>query len=156
MVLPHHKPEWTRLPVEDELQDLIQKQGVPCGQYMIPHAAGGQEAATPEFQQKQQKCRGMLVLWSGPMNMPRAIGSTLAFYFAAAFTIAYLSSLALAPGAAFGKVIQFVTTAALLTHCAAHFPHVFWFQRKIAMELLDGIVIATITGLIFASLWPAA
>ena len=154
--LPHHKPEWTKIPVEDELQDLIQKQGVPAGQYIIPYCFGGPEAATPEFQQKQQKCRGMLVLWSAPVSMPRAIGSTLAFFLVAAFTIAYLASLALKPGAEFGKVVQFVTTTALLTHCAAHFPHIFWFPRKIAMELVDGVIFAVVTGLIFASLWPAA
>ncbi len=155
MILPHHKPEWTKIPVEDDLQDLISSRGVIPGQYMVPYAAGGQEAASAEFQQKVKKCRGMLVLWEGPTNMGKAIGSTLAFFFVAAFCIGYLASLALAPGAEFMKVFQFVATAGLLTHCAAHFPHVFWFPRKIAMELLDGVVLASLTGLIFAALWPA-
>ena len=154
--LPHHKPEWTKVPVEDQLQDLIANQQVPAGQYMFPFAEGGKDAATEEFKQKNAKCRGMLIVWAHPLTMGGAIIKTLAWFFVAAFTIGYLSSLALAPGAPFQKVIQFVTTAGLLTHVAAHFPHVFWFRRKIAMEVVDGVIQAAITGLIFAALWPAA
>jgi len=43
----------------------------------------------------------------------------------------------------------------LLTHCAAKFPTVFWFHRKIAMELMDGFVFAMLTGPVFSALWPA-
>ncbi len=157
MILPHHKPEWTKFPVEDELQDLMVSRSVPPGQYMIPHTQGGAEVASEEFQKKMNKSRGMFVVWpAGPMNMGKAIGCTLLFFFFAAFVIGYLASLALAPGASFGKVMQFVTTAGLMTYCAAHFPHVFWFNRKIAMEVLDGVVMAFLTGAIFAWLWPAA
>ena len=156
MVLPHHKPEWTKFPAEDELQDLLVSKSIPTGQYIIPHAASGAEFASEEFQRKLRKGRSMFVVWpAGPMNMGKAIVCTLLFFFVAAFMIAYLASLALAPGASFGQVFQFVGTAGLMTYCAAHFPHVFWFKRKIAMELLDGVVMAVLTALIFASLWPA-
>lgn len=157
MVLPHHKSEWEKFPAEDELQDLMVNRSVPVGQYMIPFTRGGQEVASEEFQRKLSKSRGMFVVWPvGPMIMGKAIGCTLAFFFCAAFMIAYLASLALTPGASFGRVFQFVGTAGLLTYCAAHFPHVFWFKRKIAMELLDGVVMAILTAGIFAFLWPAA
>ena len=88
--------------------------------------------------------------------MPLAILKTVTFFFVAAFVIGYLAALALPAGAEFGRVVQFVATAGLLTHCAAHFPHVFWFSRRIAMELVDGVVYAIVTGLIFAALWPSA
>lgn len=154
--LPHHKPEWTRVPAEDQLQDLIAKEQVPVGQYMFPFAANGQEATSEEFKQRDAKCRGMLILWAEPLTMGKAIVKTLLWFFAVAFTIGYLTSLALKPGASFQKVIQFATTAGLLAHVAAHFPHVFWFRRRISMEVVDGVIQATITGLIFAALWPAA
>lgn len=154
--LPHHKPEWTRVPAEDELQELIVHKQVPPGQYMFPFAEGGKDAATEEFQQKNAKCRGMLIVWADSLSMGKAIVQTLCWFILVAFTIGYLASLALVPGAPFGKVVQFVATAGLLAHVAAHFPHVFWFRRKMAMEVLDGVVQATLTGLIFAWLWPTA
>ena len=77
------------------------------------------------------------------------------FFFVAAFVIAYLASLGLSRGASFLDVFRFVTTAGLLTHCAGQFPGVFWFRRRVAMDLLDGVAYAVATGLIFAALWPA-
>ncbi|EMI46078.1 hypothetical protein [Rhodopirellula sp. SWK7] len=156
MVFPHHKPEWTKLPSEDQLQDLVVLEKIPPGQYMLPFCDRPDEMKSEAFKGKQAKCTGMLILWDAPINMGTAIAKTIAFFFVAAFVIGYLASLALAPGASFGKVIQFVATAGLLTHCAAHFPHVFWFKRRIAMEILDGVVYAAVTGLVFAFFWPSA
>jgi len=51
-------------------------------------------------------------------------------------------------------MFQFVTTAGLRAHVAAKFPHVFWFRRKIAMDVVDGIVYAIATGIVFGLLWP--
>ena len=53
-------------------------------------------------------------------------------------------------------MFQFVTTAGLLTHCAGQFPGVFWFRRRVAMNLLNGAAYAVATGLIFAVMWPSA
>ncbi len=155
MVLPHHKPDWQALPVEDELIELLDAKKVPAAQYLFPFTRDPQEMKSEAFQAKQGKCRGMIVLWATPPNMGAAIGLTLGFFFVAAFVIGYLASLAVPRGETFMNVFQFVTTAGLLTHCAAHFPGVFWFRRRIAMDLLDGVAFALATGLIFAALWPA-
>ena len=153
--LPHHKPDWTKAPIEDQLQNLIVDQKVPAGQYMFPFAEGGKDAATEEFKQKQARCRGMLVTWAEPLSMGKSILQTLLWFFAAAFTIGYLASLGLAPGVGNGQVLQFVGTAGLLTHVAAHYPRVFWFRRKMAMEVLDGVLQAAVTAAIFTALWPS-
>ena len=156
MALPHHKPEWKKMPSEDAFQDWIEANGIPADQFIFPMTRDPQEMKSEAFKKKQEKCRGMLVLWDKPTNMGAAIGLTLSFFFVVAFVIAYLASLALPAGAPFSKVVQFVTTAALLTHCAGNFPHVFWFRRRISMELVDGVAYAFATGLIFAALWPGA
>lgn len=155
MLLPHHKPEWKQLPVEDEFLEWISERKVPADQYMIPFAQSPDQMNSDAYLQKQGKCKGMMVIWETPPNIAKAVGLTLAFFFIAAFVIGYLASLALLPGESFSRVIQFVTTVGLLAHCAAKFPHVFWFRRRIAMEVLDGVVYAFATGLIFALLWPA-
>jgi hypothetical protein len=108
------------------------------------------------FKAKQGKCRGTLVLWPSPPNMGVNIALTLTFFFVAAFVIGYLASLGVPRGASFMDVFQFVTTAGLLTHCAGQFPGVFWFRRRVAMNLLNGAAYAVATGLIFAVMWPSA
>lgn len=155
MALPHHKPEWRKLPVEDELQDWLDSKNVAAEQYLFPHTHDPEVMKSEDFQHKMQsKCRGMLILWPEPVNMGAAIGKTLAFFFVAAFMIGYLTSLASLDGS-FMDVFRFTFTAALLTHCAGEFPGVFWFRRKVAMSLLDGLAFAIITGLLFAWLWPS-
>ncbi len=156
MALPHHKPEWNPLPSEDEFQDWILSHKIPAKQYIFPLPTLPDEMKSDAFRAKQAKCTGMLILWERVPNMVTAILKTVTFFMVAAFVIGYLASLALPAGASFSRVIQFVVTAGLLTHCAAHFPHVFWFRRRIAMEIVDGVVYAVVTGLIFAYFWPAA
>lgn len=156
MLLPHHRPEWNRLPVEEELVDLLHARQVPANQYMFPYAASQPEMQSDAYRSRQAKCRGMLILWPTPPNMGAAIGQTLAWFFFAAFSLGYLASIALVPGESFLKVFRFMTMAGLLTYCYAHFPHVFWFRRRTAMELLDGAAFALAAGLIFAACWPAA
>jgi len=155
-VLPHHRPEWQKLPSEIEFQEWLAGRTVPPGQYVFPKAEDGDEAAGEAFRERAERCSGMLVLWNSPVKMGSAIAKTLAFFFVAAWMIGYLASMAIEPGAGFVRVFRFVSSAALLTHCAAWFPTVFWFKRKMAMDLLDGLVQAAITGFIFAVLWPSA
>ena len=155
MLLPHHKPEWNKLPVEDEFQDWLDEKGVAPDQYLFPHASDPAEMKSESFQQKQGKCRGMLVLWPAPPNMGANIGMTLGFFFVAAFLVGYVASLGLPNGALFLDVFRLVTTVAVLTHCAGQFPGIFWFRRRFAMDLVDGLAYAVATGLIFAALWPS-
>ena len=156
MVLPHHKSDWQEIPAQDELLDLVEKNSVPPGQYLYPYADNPQEMKREEYQKKVNRCRGTITVWEKPPNMGIAIGQTLGFFMIAAFCIGYLASLALLPGAEFMKVFQFAMTAGLLVHCAGIFPGVFWFKRKIAMDLIDKVAYALVTGLVFAALWPGA
>jgi len=156
MVLPHHKPEWKKLPEEDGFQDWLAEKAVPADQYLFPFSQDPQEMKSDAYQAKQGKCVGMLVLWPTSPNMGANIAKTLAFFFVAAFLIGYLASLALPSDASFLDAFRFVFTAALLTHCAGVFPGVFWFRRRVAMDTLDGVAYAVATGLIFAALWPGA
>lgn len=152
-VLPHHRPEWQKLPNEDEFHGSLAGK-VPAGQYVFPFAQDNQTVKSEAYQRKAGSCSGMLIIWPSPTNMAKAIGLTFTSFLIVAFVIGYLASLGLARGAEFLKVLQFVSTAGLLAHLSAKFPFVFWFRRKIAMDVLDGAVYALATGLIFAALWP--
>ncbi len=157
MFLPHHKPEWNKLPAEDDLLDLLDEKQVAANQYLFPYSDDHKEMSTPEFQEKMKtRCRGMLILWSSPPNMGKAISLTLAFFMVAAFAIGYLASIAFEPGANRLDVFRLVLMAGLLCHAAGPFPGVFWFRKFYAMEVLDGVVYALITAGLFAWLWPSS
>lgn len=154
-VLPHHKPEWGRVNSEDELLDWLAAKGVPPGQYLFPYAEDGAEMKSETYQEKSKgKCHGMLFVWPRPANMGLNIVLTLTFFLVTSFVIGYLASNGLERGATFMNVFQFVTTAGILAHVFAGIPTLIWFRRKCAMDFLDGLVYALITGLIFAALWP--
>ncbi len=156
-LLPHHVPEWQRLPDEDEFQDWLAARDVKDGQYVFPMTRDQEEMQSDAFKEKQGKCTGMLVMWSSPVNMGAAIGKTLAFFLVIAFCIGYVASMAFDGRTPTGfDVFRFTATVALLTHCAGLFPGVFWFKRKIALDLLDKAVYGLATGLVFMLLWPSA
>lgn len=155
-VMPHHKPEWNKLPVEDDLLDFLDQKQVAPEQYLFPYSEDGKEMSSPEFQEKMKTCcRGMLILWPSPPNMGKAIGLTLAFFMVAALLIGYLASIAFEPGEDRMVVFRLVFMAGLLCHAAGPFPGVFWFRKYFAMEVVDGIVYALITAALFAWLWPS-
>ncbi len=84
----------------------------------------------------------------------KAILFTLLYFLFSSFVIGYLASIALVPGAPFLRVFQFVFTTALLTYCAAHFPHILVppQDRHGTARWID---LRSASGLIFALLWPA-
>lgn len=155
MALPHHKPEWLRLPNEDEFIKFLDDGKVEAEQYLFPFSRDPKEVQSEEYQKKQNTCRGMLVMWKSPPNMGLAIAQTFVFFLVTAFVIGYVASNGVEVGASFMDVFQFVTTVGLLAHCAGKFPTVFWFKRRFAMDLVDGVAYAIVTGLIFAFLWPS-
>ena len=157
MLLPHHKAEWKGLPNEDAVMGAITSAGISAGQYCFPYPATPADCKSDAFKAKMQAGpNGNLVVWSGPCNMGKNMLCTVLFFIVANFVIAYLAAQALAPGAEFMKVFQFVGTAGILTYGTANILNGIWFGRKMVGDIVDGIAYGLITGAIFAWLWPAA
>jgi hypothetical protein len=156
-ILPHHKAEWGRIPDPERFDEALKKLDLPPGNYTFPYAQSMDEMKQQAYLQRfVAGPTGTLSLWEGDPKMGRNIACTLGFFLAASFCLGYLATLAVVPGADFLTVFRFVTTAGILTFCAAGIPNAIWFRWKIAWSLVDGLVFAMITGLIFALLWPAA
>lgn len=147
-VLPHHKPEWSPLRLDEQLEGVLAQRGVEPGKQFLLTVGD-------EGDQDPAKCRGMLIRWSHTPSMGANIGMTLAFFFAAAAAIGYLASIGLPKTAGATEVFRFTAIAALLTHAAAGVPTVIWFRRRFLMDLLDGVAYAIATGLAFMLLWPS-
>ena len=155
VVLPHHKREWSKLPDEDAFLKALGEWGIEPKQYMFPHAETPEEMKSEEHKRRwMEGPRGSLCVWPGAPNMGMNMLCTFMFYLVASFCIAYVANMALDPGASVLSIFRVVTTVGVLTYCAAGIPNAIWFKRKIAWDLVDGLVYAVLTGLIFALLWP--
>ena len=148
VVLPHHKPEWVHLPLEDSLEGAIKSSGATAGnQYMLY-----EPGADPE--KNCAACRGMLILWDFKPSMGRNILLTLIYFLGISFLIGYLASFALGAEAVSHNVFRFTSTISLMVYALGSFPNTIWFRRQVLMDILDGVVYAVVTGLAFAMLWP--
>jgi hypothetical protein len=157
-VLPHHKPDWKRLPDEDPVLATMRQQDIPAGQYMFPYCIDMKEMATDEMREKWEKGPAgfLYVLPRGLPNMGKRMGITITYQLVVNLFIAYIASVALAPTDGFLEVFRFVGTVGVLAHSAGGIPHAIWFGRSFsstAKEVLDGVAYGLITGLVFAALW---
>lgn len=159
-VLPHHKPEWSGLPDEDDFRKHLEEKDLAPGQYIFPYCEDPKEMKDPEKKAKfASGCQGTVTIFPGPVNMVRNLGLTVLYFLLTSVLIAYLAAVALDPGAAFGQVFQVVATAGILTYAAGGVCNGIWFgkpTRAFITDALDGIAYGLIAGAIFAVLWPAA
>ncbi len=159
MVLPHHKPDFKRLPKEDAFLAALRAGNVAPGQYMFPYC----EPSDMKDPQKKKRYEtgplGVLLVWGGCPNMGRNMGLSFIFYLVVGVFVAYLGSHSLPAGAEYLRVFQVTGTAAIMAYCFASIPHAIWFGkplRSTATDLLDGVVYGLLTAGTFGWLWPAA
>lgn len=156
-VLPHHKKDWEKLPVEDDFIRSLKDLKIEPGRYMYPYYSSPDEMKSGEFQKKWKEGPvGILHVWRGSGNMGQNMALTLVFYFIVSLFIGYLGSLALKPGDSFSEVFQVTGTAGILAYCCGGIPNAIWFQQKFLSNLVDGIAYGLITGAMFGLLWPGA
>jgi hypothetical protein len=160
VVIGHHTPDWNELPDEEATITLLQKSGAKAGQYMFPMMRSKEQMADESKQRRMDSGPwGTVNIWARPVNMGRNLLQTFVFYLVASFFVGYLGTLALDPGASFSRVFQVTGTAGILAYAFGGVPNAIWFGthfRSAIMDVIDGICFGLITGLVFASMWPAA
>ena len=156
MVLQLHKQDWVKLAQEDKFLEAARGCDLTLGSYVFPGCGSPAEMKSEEFKQKLATgpCGFMTV--TGPVNMGRNLGQTFVYFLVASFCLAYLTTLAVPPGADFMTVFRFVATAGFMTFFAAIVPHAIWFKCRIVGHLIESITFAALIGAIFAAMWPAA
>ncbi len=155
MVLQLHRDDWKKMEQEDEFLKTMQNLNMPVGSYMFPGCESPDEMKSEEYQKKWNKgpC-GVMTVYP-KVNMGKNLGLTFVFFLVISFSLAYLSSLAIAPGAEFIVVFRFLATAGLLTFLSASIQHSIWFHNRILGHVIESIAYAVIVGTIFGLMWPA-
>ncbi|HVS16344.1 MAG TPA: hypothetical protein VMV46_20705 [Thermoanaerobaculia bacterium] len=158
MVLPYHRSDYAKVPSEDELTATMRRLAIPPGDYVIPHAASGEQRQSEEFKKKlEQGPLAMLTVWQG-LNMGASLAQWFVYCVVVAIFAAYVAGQAVAPGGEYLSVFRFAGTTAFLGYALALMQTSIWMRRAWSSTLksmFDGLIYALLTAGVFGWLWPA-
>ncbi|MCH9652674.1 MAG: hypothetical protein K0U86_00195 [Planctomycetes bacterium] len=156
MVLQLHRNDWKKMEKEDEFLKTMTDLNVPQGNYMFPGCDTPAEMKTEEYQQKWNNGPAGVMTVFPKVGMGKKLGLTFVYFLIVSFCLAYLSTLAIAPGAEFRVVFRFMSTAGLLVFLSSVVQHSIWFHNRIIGHIIESILYAAIVGIIFGFMWPVA
>lgn len=158
MALKYHRADYDKSAKEDAILDTLQ--GVPPGEYYLPHMTGMESAKDPAVAAKLARGpRAMVRVLSG--TMATAFRNSLINWFIYSLVVglfsAYLTSRAHGPGTEYLEVFRFAATTAFLGYGLALTQESIWFGRRWSntlRSLFDALIYGLLTGGVFGWLWP--
>jgi hypothetical protein len=160
MVFNWHRNDLQPVPDEDGVMDALRGFGIPPGNYLIPRPESTEVMKSEEFQAraKQGPCLFMTVLRPGnPSDMGKQLGQWFVYCVVVGLLAAYVTGLALGPGAEYMAVFKIASTAAFMGYALAHAQDAIWMSQgwpATFRSMLDGLIYALVTGGTFGWLWP--
>lgn len=155
MVFKWHNRDYRKLPNEDAVRAAINAGQPGPGLYVLPHYLDGKECSSEEAQAKfREGPVGKLVLRKpGAMS----IGPMLSQWFLLNLFVAFVAACA-AMGANGGHHAAHIAgLATLLAYGAGSVSEAIWMGKPWAAtfkDLLDALIYAVVTALVFCWLWP--
>ncbi len=160
MLLPYHKPDIKAIPNEAEFDEAINKLGIAPGFYMYPNCQNAKDMKSEAFKARWESGPwGTINVMGHQPNFAMNLLKTFIAYGLITVMVAYISGMALGPGADYMNVFRVVATAGILGHCMGALAGSFFLgtpTRFIVTCFIDGVIFALITAGVFASMWPAA
>lgn len=160
MLLPYHGSDFWKVPGQDAVMDALRPFDVPPGDYVLPHAAGPEEMRSDAFQEKIAKGPTWFITVIDPRTFTNMVPQ-LVQWFAYALLVGavsgYLGGRVLGPGADFLSVLRVTGTVAFASYSMALMQNSIWYKQRWSTTLksmFDGLVYATLTGVVFGWLWP--
>lgn len=155
---PHHRTEYVGVPNETDVMDALRAARVPPGRYVVPFLGDGERFKTPEG--RTLVADGPLAFITiAPKGLPR-MGRMMALSLASALLIsacaAYLAFHTLAPGAPYLTVFRVTGMATFMAYALGLISESVWFARpwrSLAVNTLDAVIYAMVSGGIFGWLW---
>ena len=159
MLLPWHRSDYPKVPNEDKVRDALRPFAIPPGDYMLPRCDSPAEMKTPEFAAKLKEGPVMVItaLPNGQFSMGRNLVLWFVYCLVVGFFAAYVASRALAPGAPYPHVFQFVGATAFIGYALALWQMSIWYRRDWSTTIkatVDGLIYAMLSAGTFGWLWP--
>ena len=157
MMLPWHKADQRKLPDEDGVLAALRGLDLAPADYVAPFAENTEQMGSEEYKAKvAQGPQIFLTVFRGaslgPMLVKWFVFTVIVGVFAA-----YVTGIALGPGANYMDVLRLTSTVTFVGYSMALWIGHIWYYRDLGATVrstVDGLVYALLTGGIFASLWP--
>jgi hypothetical protein len=159
MFLPIHRGDFAKLPQEDAVLDALRSLNVPSGQYLAPYANTAGQMKQPEYVEKRKRGPAIfLTLAAGPdPGMGKPLAQWFVYLLVISVFTAYLADNAIAIGAPYMMVFEFVCVTAFMAYALGHVHQSIWYRqawRTTAAYFIDGLIYSLLTGAVFGWLWP--
>lgn len=161
MALKYHKADHKPLPNEDAVRDALGRGNLAPGIYFTPYCADMKQMKDPAMMQKFEKGPVAMIttLPKGAPKLPKHLALWFGFCLLASFTAAYVARHTLMPGADGLLVMRITGTVAFAAYALGQVSDSIWKGQpwsNTARHMLDGLIYAVLTGLVFKYMWPAA
>ena len=158
MVVKYHTKDYRKLPSEDDLMEDLRKYDIEPGEYYMPYSTDMKDRDKPEYKEKLEKGPVALVtVMSSDYEMGKSLAQWFVYCLLVGFFTAYVSGLALEPGASFMAVFRVAGTVAFGAYALSLIQDSIWYKRAWSTTgryLLDGFIYGVVTAATFGWLWP--
>lgn len=157
MVLKYHTTDFG--PVPDESKVRAGLQGIPPGDYVVPHAPTNEARQTEEFKAKMQEgpVAFLTVFPDGEVSMGSSLAQWFGYCLLVGLFAAYVAGTALPAGAPYLDVFQIAGTVAFAGYGLALLQNSIWFKRQWSStfkSVFDALLYGLVTAGTLGWLWP--
>lgn len=161
MVLKYHKADYKKLADEDSVAAAVRKVGPSPGVYFIPYCMDPGQMKDPAMKKKfEDGPVGMLVVRpNGMPGMGKSLAQWFLFCLLVSFVTAYVARHTLTFSTPGLEVLRITGAVAFVAYAFGYIQDSIWksFPWSNSLRgLLDAVLYALTTGLIFRWLWPVA
>ena len=160
MVLKYHRADYRQLADEDGVRAALRKSAPAPGVYVTPYCEDMSKMKDPAFLKHYEEGPVALltVLPNRTPNLGKNLVQWLLFCFLVSFTTGYVARHCLTFGADGLEVLRITGVVAFLGYGYGYFQDAIWKAipwSNSLRGLIDALVYALVTGLVFRFLWPA-
>ena len=159
MVFGYHKNDVQAVPRQDDVMAALRPFNLQPGDYCLPRPASIKDLGSDEY--KARVAKGPNLIFTVLPPDASFMGMTLFRWFLYAvvvsFVSAYITGVALAPGATYAQVFRVAATAGFACYAMALPQMSIWYRRNWGTTLLsmfDGFLYGCLIGGTFGWLWP--
>lgn len=160
MVLKYHRADYKKLPNEEPVAQAIRQTGVGPGLYVFPHVEDPSRMKDPAVRKRYEDgpVGTLTLIANGPPAMGKYLALWLVYCFIVSFVTAYVARNTLSYGTDGMTILRITAAVAFAGYVLGYIQDSIWkgipWSNSIR-GMIDGLIYAVVTGLIFRFLWPA-
>ena len=159
MVLGYHANDVKAVPQQDAFMDAVRPFNLPPGDYCVPRPGSMKELGSPEYKARMEKGPNIVftVMPPGASFMGVTLVKWFVYSIVVSFVVAYVTGVALPPGAKYPQVFRMAATVGFTAYALAMPQFSIWYRRHwgtTLLSMLDGFIYGCLIGGTFGWLWP--